>query len=93
MGELEGIGDIVTGGYSPLRSSLRLWEGGRRPHPRTRLLELRFAANRSILRELRQKAHVHRSLRAFFSDLIVNLFDVESKIWRTLPMLAFRPEI
>ncbi|MEO7364934.1 MAG: DUF3667 domain-containing protein [Sphingomicrobium sp.] len=38
-----------------------------------------------------QKAHVHRSLRGFFQDMVQGMFNVEGKIWRTLPMLAWRP--
>ena len=38
-----------------------------------------------------QRAHVHRSLRGFFQDMVQGLFNFEGKIWRTLPMLAWRP--
>lgn len=38
-----------------------------------------------------QKAHVHRSVRGFFQDFVQGLFNFEGKIWRTLPMLAWRP--
>ncbi len=38
-----------------------------------------------------QAVHVHRTLGAFFHDLLHGVFHFEGKIWRTLPMLAFRP--
>lgn len=38
-----------------------------------------------------QAAHVHRTLGAFFHDLLHGVFHFEGKIWRTLPMLAWRP--
>ena len=38
-----------------------------------------------------QKAHVHRSIRGFFQDMVQALFNFEGKFWRTLPMLAWRP--
>ncbi|MCJ2185436.1 DUF3667 domain-containing protein [Novosphingobium beihaiensis] len=38
-----------------------------------------------------QAAHVHRSLAAFFHDLLHGVFHFEGKIWRTLPLLAWRP--
>ncbi|WP_205479171.1 DUF3667 domain-containing protein [Sphingomonas arenae] len=38
-----------------------------------------------------QRAHVHRSLHAFGHDLLHGVFHFEGKIWRTLPMLAWRP--
>ncbi|WP_232495654.1 DUF3667 domain-containing protein [Novosphingobium kaempferiae] len=38
-----------------------------------------------------QAAHVHRTLGAFFHDLLHGVFHFEGKIWRTLPMLVLRP--
>ena len=38
-----------------------------------------------------QPAHVHRTLSAFFHDLLHGVFHFEGKIWRTLPLLAWRP--
>jgi hypothetical protein len=38
-----------------------------------------------------QAAHVHRTLAAFFHDLLHGVFHFEGKIWRTLPLLAWRP--
>ena len=38
-----------------------------------------------------QAAHVHRHLMAFFHDLAHGVFHFEGKVWRTLPMLAWRP--
>jgi Protein of unknown function (DUF3667) len=38
-----------------------------------------------------QAAHVHRTLGAFFHDLLHGVLHFEGKIWRTLPLLAFKP--
>ncbi|MBC2669084.1 DUF3667 domain-containing protein [Novosphingobium piscinae] len=38
-----------------------------------------------------QHAHVHRTLGAFFHDLLHGVFHFEGRIWRTLPLLVFRP--
>lgn len=38
-----------------------------------------------------QKGHVHRSLGAFGHDLLHGVFHFEGKVWRTLPLLAWRP--
>ena len=38
-----------------------------------------------------QTAHVHKTLGAFFHDLLHGVFHFEGKIWRTLPMLAWHP--
>ncbi|WP_195908676.1 DUF3667 domain-containing protein [Novosphingobium sp. Gsoil 351] len=38
-----------------------------------------------------QAAHVHKTLAAFFHDLLHGVFHFEGKIWRTLPLLVWRP--
>jgi Protein of unknown function (DUF3667) len=38
-----------------------------------------------------QAAHVHRTLGAFFHDLLHGVFHFEGKVFRTLPMLTLRP--
>lgn len=38
-----------------------------------------------------QPAHVHRSLAAFWHDLAHGVLHFEGKIWRTVPLLAWRP--
>lgn len=38
-----------------------------------------------------QAAHVHRTLSAFFHDLLHGVFHFEGKVWRTLPLLAWQP--
>jgi hypothetical protein len=38
-----------------------------------------------------QKAHVHRTLKAFWHDLAHGVLHLDGKVWRTLPMLAFQP--
>lgn len=38
-----------------------------------------------------QAAHVHRTLGAFFHDLLHGVFHFEGRIWHTLPQLAWQP--
>ena len=38
-----------------------------------------------------QKAKVHRTLSAFWQDLVHSVFHFDGKIWHTLPLLAFKP--
>ena len=38
-----------------------------------------------------QPAHVHRSLLHMFEELLHGIFHFETKAWRTLPLLMFRP--
>jgi hypothetical protein len=41
--------------------------------------------------ECGQAAHVHRTLAAFFHDLLHGVFHFEGRIWHTLPQLVLRP--
>ena len=89
MGELDSVGDVVTGG---LLASVVEPSAGDPDHTHegsclncgTKLVGPYCAA-------CGQKAHVHRSIRGFFQDFVQGLFNFEGKIWRTLPMLAWRP--
>lgn len=38
-----------------------------------------------------QAAHVHRSISAFWHDILHGVLHFEGKIWRTLPLLAWNP--
>jgi hypothetical protein len=38
-----------------------------------------------------QSAHVHRTVTAWWHDLAHGVFHLDGKIWRTLPLLAWRP--
>lgn len=38
-----------------------------------------------------QKANVHRTLRSYGHDLLHGVFHFEGKVWKTLPMLVFKP--
>ena len=38
-----------------------------------------------------QAAHVHRTIGAFFHDLLHGVFHFEGKLWRTFPLLVWRP--
>lgn len=38
-----------------------------------------------------QRAHVHRTLSAFWHDIAHGVLHFDGKIWRTLPLLAWKP--
>jgi len=38
-----------------------------------------------------QRGHLHKTLGAFFHDLLHVIFHFEGKVWRTLPMLVWQP--
>lgn len=42
-------------------------------------------------RDCGQAAHVHRTIGAFFHDLLHGVFHFEGKVWRTVPLLVLHP--
>jgi hypothetical protein len=92
MGEFEAIGDAVTGGMLARAVEPEAGEAVDDGHTHeknclncgTKLVGPYCAA-------CGQKSHVHRSLRGFLFDFVQGLYNFEGKIWRTLPMLAWRP--
>jgi len=92
MGEFEAIGDAVTGGMLARAVEPEAGEAGPDGHTREKCcLNCGILLAGPFCSACGQKAHIHRSLRAFFQDFVQGLFNFEGKIWRTLPMLAWRP--
>jgi hypothetical protein len=92
MGEYEAIGDAVTGGMLARAVEPNAGEVGADGHTHEKCcLNCGILLTGPYCSACGQKAHIHRSLRAFFQDFIQGLFNFEGKIWRTLPMLAWRP--
>lgn len=91
MGELDGIGDAVTGAMLARAVEPEAGEAGDGHTHEKNCLNCGAPLTGPYCSACGQKAHVHRSVRAFFQDFIGALFNFEGKIWRTLPMLAWRP--
>jgi hypothetical protein len=93
MGDFEALGDTVTG---TLLARAVEPAGGEAADGHTHeknCLNCGTALTGPYCAACGQKAHVHRSLRAFMHDFIQGLFNFEGKIWRTLPMLALKPGV
>jgi hypothetical protein len=92
MGEMEGIGEAVTGGLLARAVEPTAGEAGADGHTHERnCLNCGAPLAGPFCAACGQKAHIHRSLRAFMGDFIAGLLNFEGKFWRTLPMLAWRP--
>lgn len=92
MGDLEALGDAVTGGLLARAIEPRAGEAGADGHTHEKnCLNCGAALVGPFCAACGQKSHVHRSLRGFFQDLLQGLFNFEGKFWRTLPMLLRRP--
>ncbi len=92
MGEFEAIGDAVTGGLLARAVEPNAGEAGADGHTHEKnCLNCGAPLTGPYCADCGQRAHVHRSVRAFFQDFLQGLFNFEGKIWRTLPMLAWKP--
>ena len=89
LSEIEGIGDAVTGGL--VARAVEPGAGEAHGHEPGNCLNCGAALAGPYSHECGQQAHVHRTLGAFWHDLAHGVLHFEGKIWRTLPLLAWRP--
>jgi hypothetical protein len=88
IGDAEGVGEAVTGG---LLARAVEPEAGEAHGSGTRCLNCGAELIGDFCHHCGQSAHVHRSLAGFGHDIAHGVLHFEGKIWRTLPMLAWRP--
>ncbi len=88
MNGLEGLGEVVTGGMAA--RAIEPHAGEAHGHAHT-CLNCGTRLTGEFCHRCGQQAHVHRTLGAFWHDLLHGVLHFEGKIWRTLPMLAWRP--
>jgi len=86
---IEGLGEAVTG--SMIARAVEPEAGESTDEREGKCLNCGAAMAGPYCHQCGQKGHVHRSLRGFGHDLLHSVFHFEGKIWRTLPMLAWRP--
>ena len=92
MSEIDGIGEAVTGAMLARVVEPNAGEVSADGHTHERnCLNCGCKLVGDYCHCCGQKAHVHRSLRAFGQDFIAGILNFEGKFWRTLPMLAWRP--
>jgi len=91
MGEFEPVADVVTGGMLGRAAEPSAGEGKEGHTGEAACLNCGTPLVGSHCHQCGQRAHVHRTITAFFHDLLHGVFHFEGKIWRTLPMLAVRP--
>lgn len=92
MSELEAVGDAVTGSLLARAVEPGTGEAGKDGHTHEQnCLNCGCRLAGAYCHCCGQKAHIHRSLRAFAGDFIAGILNFEGKFWRTMPMLAWRP--
>jgi hypothetical protein len=87
--EIEAMGDLATGAI--LASVVEPQTGDAAQLDESKCLNCGALLTTPYCGQCGQKAKIHRSLSAFWHDLVHSVFHFDGKIWRTLPMLAFKP--
>jgi hypothetical protein len=90
MGEFEALGDAVTGGVLGRAVEPKAGEGDGHTHEGN-CLNCGAPLAGPFCHECGQHAHVHRTIGAFFHDFLHGVLHFEGKIWRTLPLLIWKP--
>lgn len=92
MDEIEAVGDAVTGGVIGRGVEPKAGEPGADGHTHEKAcLNCGALLIGDFCHSCGQRAHVHRTLRGFFHDLLHGLLHFEGKIWDTLPLLVWKP--
>jgi hypothetical protein len=91
MGEFEAVADAITGGVVGRAVEPKAGEAADGHTHETKCLNCGAELAGPFCHECGQHAHVHRTLSAFFHDFAHGVLHFEGKIWRTLPLLAWKP--
>ena len=92
MGDIEAIGDLVTGSMGGRAIEPKAGDVGADGHTEERnCLNCGTSLAGDYCHACGQHAHAHRTITAFFHDLLHGVLHFEGKTWRTLPLLAWRP--
>ena len=92
MGDIDGLGDAVTGAMLARAVEPNAGEAGADGHTHEKnCLNCGAPLTGPYCANCGQKSHVHRSLRAFMGDFVAGVLNFEGKFWRTVPMLAWCP--
>ena len=92
MDDIEAIGDAVTGGVIGRAVEPKDGEPGADGHTQERAcLNCGCELLGDYCHCCGQQAHVHRTLRAFGHDLLHSALHLEGKIWKTVPLLIWKP--
>jgi hypothetical protein len=91
MSGIDSVSDAVTGGLAARATEPGTGVDATGHTTEQQCLNCRTALIGTYCHACGQKGHVHRTLGAFAHDLFHGVFHFEGKVWRTVPMLAWRP--
>ena len=86
-----GLGTAAEGGL--FSRAIEPDSGAKPPHPHQpdKCLNCGTPLTGAYCHACGQQGHIHRTIGAFLHELMHGALHFEGKLWRTLPMLAFRP--
>ena len=87
----EGLGTGVEGSWFARAVEPESGAKSKHPHQPDKCLNCETPLVGAYCHACGQAGHIHRSLGAFWHDLLHGALHFEGKFWRTLPMLALRP--
>ncbi len=88
-GELAGAADIITG--AAIARAVEPQAGEGHAVKASQCLNCGTGLIGAHCHTCGQKSHVHRTLHAFGHDILHSVLHFDGKIWRTLPMLFWKP--
>ena len=88
---VESVGEAVTGGMAARAVEPKAGETAPHGGHGGKCLNCGAALIGGFCHSCGQAAHVHRTMSAFWHDLLHSVLHFEGKIWRTLPLLAIYP--
>jgi hypothetical protein len=91
VGNFEAIGDAIAGAVLGRAVEPKAGEAADGHSHETHCLNCGAALTGPFCHECGQHAHVHRTLTAFFHDLLHGVFHLEGKLWNTIPLLVWKP--
>ena len=92
MSEPDGLGEAASGAALARAIEPKTGEVGTDGHTHElSCLNCGSALSGNYCHRCGQRAHVPRTLRAFWHDLAHGVLHLDGKIWTTLPLLAWRP--
>jgi hypothetical protein len=91
MNEIEVIGDLAQAGLTARALEPTAGEAADSPTHEGACLNCGTPLVGSHCHACGQRGHQHKTLGAFFHDLLHGVLHFEGKIWRTVPMLVWQP--
>jgi hypothetical protein len=88
-GEIAAAGDALTGGI--LASAVEPDRGTAHGPAQDTCLNCNTVLTGAFCHACGQRGHVHRTISAIGHEIAHGVFHFEGKIWRTLPLLFFKP--